>query len=104
MAYADKREPRDERPGDLPDTRPPQTTDHSFTLQAIMEIQKSIGGLSEKIGDLEGKIDAQGKKLNQISHIITASGAVLAVLVAVGSFFSDEIRYFVSQVIGATPR
>ena len=72
-------------------------------LQAIMEIQKSIGGLQSKIGSIEDKIDAQGRKLNQISHIITASAAVLAVLVAVGSFFSDEIRYFISQVISATP-
>ena len=104
MAFADKREPSDERPRDLPDTKPPQPVDYSFTLQAIMEIQKSIGGLDEKIGSLDNKIDTQGKKLNQISHIITASGAVLAVLVAVGSFFSDEIRYFVSQVISSSPR
>ena len=69
-----------------------------------MEIQKSIGGLNEKIVSLEGKIDTQGKKLNQISHIITASGAILAVLVAVGSFFSDENRYFISQIISKTPR
>ncbi|RAK01632.1 hypothetical protein [Aliidiomarina maris] len=35
----------------------PQLTDHSFTLQSIMEIQKSVGGLESSIKSLHDKLE-----------------------------------------------
>jgi hypothetical protein len=82
--------------------------DHSFTLQAIMELQKSVGALEAKqdtlimaireqgdrvektldrIGERIGKVE---KELSEITKKIYAASAILAFLVAVGAFFVDK--------------
>lgn len=58
-------------PTAIPETTPPQRypmTDYSFTLQAVMELQKAVGGLTVRIDELIGKVDKQADRLNSISH------------------------------------
>lgn len=72
---------------------PPQRNmpTHDFTLQAVMEMQKSIGGLetsvkslNESLTKISGKIDSLETKVSGISHKVYAAGVVLAILIAIG--------------------
>ncbi len=45
-------------PAEMP-SGTPQMVDHSFTLQAVMELQKQTGKFEHAIGDLTDKIDSQ---------------------------------------------
>lgn len=83
-------------------------SDHSFTLQAIMEMQKSIGQLSaeiktlsiqqdkvsgkfDKLDDkLSGKMEKIDDKLSVVTHKIYAAGVVMAILLVVGGFIINK--------------
>lgn len=71
--------------------------DHSFTLQAIMDIQKSNGQLTEAVSSLRLSIDKLDSKLDRVegtvsgvTHKIYAAGVVLAILVALGGFMVNK--------------
>jgi len=71
--------------------------DHSFTLQAIMELQKSTGQLTSCVESLKENIDKQDKKLDNIegtlsaiTHKIYAATAILAILVVIGGFIVNK--------------
>jgi hypothetical protein len=51
-------------------TTPPQTPmlDHSFTLQAVMEMQKTLGELGVKIDRAIDDIKSQVAKVDEIRH------------------------------------
>jgi hypothetical protein len=52
----------------------PQTTpmlDHSFTLQAIMELQKSVSELATKTERLIKDVEGQGSKVEDVRHQIS---------------------------------
>jgi hypothetical protein len=51
--------------------------DHSFTLQAIMELQKSVVELATKTDRLIKDVEGQGTKIDGIRHQISfVKGAV----------------------------
>lgn len=62
-------------PENLPETTPQKYTipDQSFTLQAIMEIQKAIGQLTQAVVTLAGQTAKNCEKLDNISHNFYAS-------------------------------
>ncbi len=86
--------------------------DHSFNLQILIEMQRSIGQLSESIQNLDKRIDRmennidkridrmennQEKKfsdmdssLGNVKTIIAIAGAIITLLVAVGGFFANK--------------
>jgi len=66
-------------------------TDHSFTLQAVMELQKVGGQLTERIDTLIKRVDEEGKTLSRISHQIYAAWAVLIVLGILGGFAVNHL-------------
>lgn len=73
------------------------SSDHSFTLQTIMELQKSNGQLTTAIDSLKEVIEKQDKKLNTIDDTVTgvtkkiyAATVVLAILVCVGGFIVNK--------------
>lgn len=87
---------RDQRSAGTPSSMPEGTpalaspTDHSFTLQAIMEMQKTVGVLCEKverlstdISGLDGRIETFGEKLDKVrlwqARVSTAAIVVAAV-------------------------
>ena len=71
--------------------------DHSFTLQAIMDLAKSMGqvvesinGMSKRIDDLSGRIEKLEEKVSSITHKLYAAGIVMAISVAVGGFVINK--------------
>ncbi|MDR6984513.1 hypothetical protein J2X32_003157 [Rheinheimera pacifica] len=71
--------------------------EHSFTIQMIFELQKSMGQLLAKVDALntnsekqQDKLDKIEEKLSTVTHKIYAAGVVLAILVVVGGFFVNK--------------
>jgi hypothetical protein len=72
--------------------RPPsEGEEHSFTLQAVMELQKAVGHLTARIDELVKKVENQSDKLNSISHQIYAAWAILILLGIVGGFLLNHL-------------
>ncbi|MHC8508878.1 MAG: hypothetical protein ACYYKD_05680 [Rhodospirillales bacterium] len=79
--------------------------DYKFILQSTMDMQRSIGqlteavngnketanGLKATVSSLVETVKEQGKVLNSISRLIYAAGAVAAVLAGVSAFILDKI-------------
>ncbi|GAB1393341.1 hypothetical protein MASR1M60_15040 [Rhodocyclaceae bacterium] len=71
--------------------------DHSFTLQAIMELQKTVGQLSAEIKALAaasekaaGKLDKIEDKVSGVTHKLYAAGVVITILLVVGGFIINK--------------
>ena len=89
-------------PPEIPETPPPPqypTADYSFTLQAVMELQKTVGQLTERINVLIGRLDSQEKTLISISRNIYAGWIVLLIFVAIGGFLVDKLWPGLSKVL-----
>lgn len=77
-------------PSDFPQVTPPPYSggsDHSFTLQAVMELTKAAGGLTAEIKGLRADVDKQSErlekvetKLSGVTHKIYAAGVVLTIV------------------------
>jgi len=84
-------------PADYPTTpNPLSALDHSFLLQAIMEVQRSIGQLTQSTTTLTDDAKEHRKQLNRISHIrishITYSVGVMGtILLAALVFLANKI-------------
>jgi len=77
--------------------------DHSFTLQAVMELQKSTGHLTEAVAGLRRSVDSQADrlqgiedKLSGVTHKLYAAGVVLALLLAIGGFIVNKAWDFMA--------
>ncbi|WP_281647375.1 hypothetical protein [Parendozoicomonas sp. Alg238-R29] len=71
--------------------------DHSFTLQAVMELQKSTGQLTSSVESLKDVIEKQDKKITDLESTVTgvskkiyAATVVLIILVTVGGFIVNK--------------
>lgn len=88
---------KDERSSGTPVSMPEGTPslasphDHSWTLQAVMEMQKSVGILGEKvdrlssdISGLDSKMNGFGEKLDKVKHwqAVVSGGAIVVAAVA----------------------
>lgn len=73
-------------PSQLPQTTPQAypPSDHSFTLQSIMEMQKSLGQLTQAVTTLTEESKKSSIKLDEISHKIYAAEVVGGLLVLIG--------------------
>jgi hypothetical protein len=88
--------------------------DHSFTLQAVMELQRSVGALGTKIDHLSEGISKQGQRLERVEKLLDrvwtgaiVGGAILS-LVAVIFWWAvgDRITVAVRNALvtqGAAP-
>lgn len=98
-----RRSPDNEAPAQVPQSLPQSVPgygaggDHSFTLQAIMELQRSAGeitqalrSLEKTVGKFDTRLDGAEAKLSGVTHKIYAAGAVLTILVGVGAFIVDK--------------
>ena len=83
----------DAPPREFPSTTPPlsHTVDHSFTLQSIMEVQKSIGKLTEAVESLKEESKGQRKELNILNRGLWVAGAVLMVAGLIGGFVLNNM-------------
>ena len=65
----------EEPPTQFASTTPPQTTmlDHSFTLQAIMDLKGTVASLGTKVDRLITDVGKQGEKIEAVHHQISLS-------------------------------
>lgn len=87
-------QPTNITPPDIPEATPKPTiqmTDYSFTLQAVMELQKATGQLTERIDTLIKRVEKDGATLSSISHQIYAAWAVLVVFGILGGFVAAHL-------------
>jgi len=73
-------------------------TDYSFTLQAVMELQKTIGGLTEAVNTLKTQSEKQGTKLESISQRVYAATVVVMIAVPVIAFLAN---WFAPTIVAA---
>jgi len=78
-------------------------SDYSFTLQAVMEMQKAVGQLTEAVKTLSEHSKDQAKKLDRISHIIYAAGAVLAIGIVIGGFLLTTLKELLINYFNSNP-
>jgi len=57
----------------------------------MMQMQQAIGELKANVAHLAEASSKQTTKLDRISHIVFASGVVLAIALAIGGFFLNKI-------------
>jgi hypothetical protein len=72
----------------------PQTypgTDYSFTLQAVMEMQKAIGKLTQAVETLTEKTNKHEEKIDKISHRVYAAAAIVSVFAVVAGFILNKL-------------
>ena len=85
---------REGSPASLPEGNPSMAApyDHSFTLQAIMEMQKTLGSLDAKVGGISGDIagfktqmEGFSDKIDKIRHwqSVVSGGAIVVAAIAV---------------------
>ena len=62
------REPAKSTPDQFPVATPPglQAADHSWVLQTVLELQKSVGGLTQAVATLTEQVRDQGDKLDAV--------------------------------------
>ena len=77
---------------------PPTMLDHSFTLQAIMEMQRSIGQQTEAINNLGHSINTLSSRTksvedetSKINTRLAIAASILAILLVVGGFIIDKV-------------
>jgi len=97
---------RTETPKEIPEITPQRypMTDYSFTLQAIMEMQKTIGGLSEAVGTLKNLTEKQGEKLDKISHRIYAATVVITIALPILAFLANLVAPTVLAALHLVPQ
>lgn len=81
-------------PKQFPEVPPPayaETVGALHLVESMMQMQQSIGELKSDVGHLKSTSDKQSKKLDRISHVIFATGVVLAIGVAVCGFILNKI-------------
>jgi len=79
-------------------TQPTSNQDYSFTLQMIMELQRSVGQVSESVaqihretGKIESKINKLESSMSSVKTTITVAGIVLTIIIAISGFFVDKV-------------
>jgi len=87
-------------PPTFPETTPPAypSSDYSFTLQAIMEMQKTLGQLTQAVTTLTEESKKHREKIDDMSHKIYAAkislwivGFVLTAVGGIVAFFLNRI-------------
>jgi hypothetical protein len=77
---------------------------YDFTLQAVFEMQKTMGQFTQAIQTLTEEAKDSKKTLSRLSHIIYAAAAVLAVLVTVGGWILSRVWELIEPALKLVPR
>ncbi|MFU8789879.1 MAG: hypothetical protein ACNA7G_12690 [Methylobacter sp.] len=88
-----------EVPRDFPNVPPSSPMiDHSFTLQAVMEMQRSIGQLTEAINQLGRSVDTLDNRtksveeeVSKVNTRLAIAAAILALLLVAGGYVIDKV-------------
>jgi hypothetical protein len=87
----------------MPETLPPPmpSGDYSYTLEIVMNMQNSLGKLTEAVDGLKTRQAEQATKLDRMSHQIYAAIVVIVVFGAILTFFAKSINDAItSRVLG----
>lgn len=94
------------RTGHSRDSLPPDSTpmatpmygsshDHSFTLQAIMELQKSVSALTVSVESMKKSQDEVKMKVATFEKVLYAASVVLVIAVGGGGWLLSTAKDFV---------
>jgi hypothetical protein len=88
------RSTRQSNPEALPSTTPFSYpgSEHSWTLQTVFELQKTVGQLTQAVTTLTEQQKGFSIKLDRISHQMYAALAILLLLGGILGFFSKSIN------------
>jgi hypothetical protein len=90
-----------------PNTTPPPlpSGDYSYTLEIVMQMQNTLGKLTEAVDGLKSKQAEQGSKLDRISHQIYATIVLLVLLGGILGFFAKSINDLIAHaIISSVPK
>jgi|GEM_PF-3158633 hypothetical protein len=108
MARTTQKESIQDTPTRFAETTPPPypSSDHSFTLQTVMEMQKTLGQLTQTVTTLTEESKKCGDIIDKISHkvyaaekVVVVVGIILGTLGSAAIYFLVEIWKTVSPLI-----
>lgn len=87
-----------------PQSAPPPSGDYSYTLEIVMRMQESMGGLKEAVSELKESVKElkaeqkeQTQKIESISKTIYAAMAIIALVVFLLQLFGPAINNLISS-------
>jgi hypothetical protein len=86
--------PRDSVPQSLPMSAPMNHQDHSFTLQAIMELQKSVTALTVSVESMQQSVDDIKGKVSKFEKILYAASVILIIALVIGGWLINTAKDF----------
>lgn len=93
-------EQRDTTPARIPETTPLPYPgpDYSFTLQAIMEMQKTLGQVTQSVATFSDQIKKHDEKLDKISHKVYAAEVVLILVGGILSIVGSGLYFLLVKI------
>ena len=94
------REPAKSTPDQFPVATPPglQAADHSWVLQTVLELQKSVGGLTQAVATLTEQVRDQGAKLDAVRQEVTTARTFMKTAAWLLGGVVGLIAWFVSRL------
>lgn len=86
-----------EVPTEFAQVPPYPSMDHSFTLQAVMEMQKTLGILSGKIDSVDSTVKEIGRDVSRHGKWIFAATAVALLLFTIVGFMA-KVAWDIAKV------
>jgi len=104
-AREDRERGREAPPQRMAETNPPTIpmVDYSFTLQAVMDMQKSVGKLTEAVESLKDQSKRQSDKLDQIGKDVHAAKVVVSVVCGLIIVAASLLGWVITTYISAHP-
>lgn len=70
------------------------SSDHSFTLQTIVQVQNTLGRLENSVNTLVTSNSTLTTKVGRMEKVIYAAGLILVICLAVGGFMLSAAKDF----------
>jgi|HubBroStandDraft_4_1064222.scaffolds.fasta_scaffold62545_3 hypothetical protein len=100
----ERRERGEGPPRDFGVTNPPQASDYAIhTVQTVLEMQRTLGGVETSIKHLEERSKEYGEKLEQIGKDMHAAKRVGAFMVLVAGFLGFVIHELIPFLTSLKP-
>ena len=78
--------------------------DFSYTLEVVMEMQKTLGAHTQAVTTLTDEVKGLRTKVDKMSHIIYAAGVVGTILLAVGVWLLNKMADVVISHFAVSPK
>jgi hypothetical protein len=85
-------------PPKMPSTNPPYPgSDYSFTLQAVMEMHKTLGGLTQAVNTLAEQQKEHGIKLENIGKDVHGARVALKIFATIGIGLATIVGWILAR-------